>query len=187
MPRRCSRVLGRRSLFVLAVIVLLTTLCSDWPSSAEVRPAPSPGTRTECDPLIPLRVDLFPTTEPTPGGILQLGVEVWSGLDPDEIRSAHVEYKVPPRLARSLAASQDRDLPLRRGRASRQFSVAVPDRNAYEIRARVVVELRNGGTIAQTAVRWINAGPDYRPPGMTARVVLPDGSGVRVYQGVTSR
>ena len=128
MPRRCSRVLGRRSLFVLAVIVLLTTICGNWPSSAEVRPAPSPGTRTECDPLIPLRVDLVSTTEPTPGGILQLGVEVWSGLDPDEIAATRsVASTIAEVGARQIICHYD----LRRGhdcktlQASAEMAIAL--------------------------------------------------------------
>jgi hypothetical protein len=143
--------------------------------------------RTRCDSLIPLKIEMIPVSEAVPGGTAQFQVDVQSGIDPDEVKSTHIEYEVPESLRRTLALSQNRDLPLRQGRAKTRFEIRIPDRRAYEIRARVVVELRNGGTVSQTAVRWLNVGPDYRPDGMIGRVVLPDGAGIRIYQGSTAR
>ncbi len=129
----------------------------------------------------------MPLTEPKPGNVFRLQVEVQSGLDPDQVRSSRIEYQMPDRLRRTLAAAQDRDIPLRQGRGRAQLAVTIPDREPYEIRARFIVELRGGGTVSQTAARWVNVGPDYRPQGMVGRAVLPDGAGVRIYQGVTTR
>ncbi len=168
----------------LLTIVVAISAAAVWVAAQPHPPVPS---RTTCDSLIPLRVDLVPLTEPKPGSVLRLQVEVQSGLDPDQVRSARIEYRVPEPLRRSLAAAQDHDVLLRQGRGRAQLEVTIPDREAYEIRARLVVELRNGRTVAQTAVRWINAGPDYRPQGMIGRVTLPDGAGIRVYRGVTAR
>lgn len=181
MPGPISRTARRAALLTIVVAFSAAAV------RVAARPHPPAPSRTTCDSLIPLSVDLVPLTDPKPGGVLQLQVEVQSGLDPDEVRSTRIEYQVPQPLRRSLAAAQDRDIPLRQGRGRTRLSVTIPDREAYEIRARVVVELRNGRTVAQTAVRWVNAGPDYRPQGMIGRVVLPDGAGIRVYQGVTAR
>jgi hypothetical protein len=60
-------------------------------------------------------------------------------------------------------------------------------RLASRIRARYVVELKNGSRIAQTAVRWVNLGDEDVPEGMIWRIQNPDGTGVRVYRGVTTK
>jgi hypothetical protein len=184
MPSPTQSASARRALLWILIAGATAVLCGIGlrPAQPQFR-----ATRTQCDPLIPLKVELVPLAEPSPGGLLQLQVDVQSGLDPDQIKSSHVEYEMPPALRRSLAYAGERDLPLRQGNARARIGVTIPDRQAYEIRARVVVELRNGATVSQTAVRWVNAGPEYRPDRMSGRMVLPDGAGIRVYQGVTTR
>jgi Flp pilus assembly protein CpaB len=63
----------------------------------------------------------------------------------------------------------------------------VPDESRYAIRARLIVHLTNGKTISQTAIRWIDLGAEDPPEGMIGRIVNPDGTAIRVYQGETVR
>jgi hypothetical protein len=182
MPIPTQSAPGRRALLWILIFGTTVVLCGSSPRPAQPQ---SRATRTQCDPLIPLKVELVSLGEPSPGGLLQFQVDVQSGLDSDQIKSSHVEYEMPPALRHSLAS--ERDLPLLQGKARARIGVIIPDRQAYEIRARVVLELRNGATISQTAVRWVNAGPDYRPDSMSGRIILPDGTGIRVYRGVTTR
>jgi hypothetical protein len=80
-----------------------------------------------------------------------------------------------------------RDVIRRDRRGESRMALIIPDGARYQIRARIVVELRNGKTISQTAVRWIDLGEEDPPEGMLRRIVDPDGSGIRVYQGTTVR
>ena len=67
------------------------------------------------------------------------------------------------------------------------MDLVFPREDRYEIRARLVLELADGKTIAQTAVRYVELGAARPPEGMIGRIVDSNGNGVRVYQGVAVR
>jgi hypothetical protein len=142
---------------------------------------------TACDALIPLHINLVPVGQPRIGGRLNFEVTVESGIDPDLIKSSRIEYELPRRLRETAEAPDARDVIGRQRHGRARMGLTIPDEGRYEIRARIVLELRNGKTISQTAVRWIDLGEEDPPEGMIGRMVNPDGSGVRVYQGTTVR
>ena len=143
--------------------------------------------RTQCDPSLPISVELVPENEPRVGLTARFRFEVRSDLDPDLIRDMRVEYETPPRLQIRSDLSREPERLAKSGRSQLRFGVVVPDEARYSIRARVIVTLTNGKTISQTAVHWIDLGAEDPPEGMVGRIVDPDGTGIRVYQGTTAR
>lgn len=153
-------------------------------SAAEA--APRPAQATQCDLSIPLQISLTLLNDLSVGSTANFAVSIESGIDPDLVRKMWVEYEVPERMRRAREYLENREIP-RMARTSRQqLAVIIPDEGRYQIRARLVVELVDGKTISKTATRWINLG-NSPPEGMVGRIVDPDGTGIRVYQGVTVR
>jgi hypothetical protein len=145
-----------------------------------------PPHATRCDISLPIHIELTPLNQPEAGKIARFRVDAESFIDPDLIESSWVEYDLPERVQRSADTLDARGI-LGRSRTGRaQLGVIVPNRQRYEVRARLVVRLTNGQTIAQTAVRQINIG-NAPPEGMIGRIVDPDGNEIHVYQGVTVR
>ena len=145
-----------------------------------------PPMATRCDLSIPVHIEMAPLNDPQAGQVAQFRIDVGFSLDPDLVRSSWVEYDLPEGMRRVGGDFAVRKImgQARTGRA--QLEVVVPDARRYEIRARYVVQLTNGRTIAQTAVRHINIG-NVPPEGMTGRVVDTVGNGIRVYRGLSVR
>lgn len=148
--------------------------------------APLPPGATHCDILLPIRIELVPLNSPEPGKTANFQVQVESSLDPDIVGRSWVEYEIPPAVRRS-GSPVGPGLLAKSGASVLDLAVEAPDRLPYAIRARLVVELTSGITISRTATRWINLREDAVPEGMIRRVVDPDGTGIRIYQGVTVR
>jgi hypothetical protein len=147
---------------------------------------PRPAQATPCDLSIPLQISLTLLNEPGVGSTARFAASIESGIDPDLVKQMWVEYEVPERMRQSREYLENREIP-RMARTSRQeLAVVVPDKGRYQIRARLMVELVNGKTISKTATQWINLG-NSPPEGLVGRIVDPDGTGIRVYQGVTVR
>jgi hypothetical protein len=148
--------------------------------------APLPPSATHCDILLPIRIEIVPLNSPELGKTANFQVHVESSLDPDIVSWTWVEYEIPPAVRRS-GSPVGPGLLAKSGASVLDLAVEAPDRLPYAIRARVVVELTNGITISRTATRWINLREDAVPEGMIRRVVDPNGTGIRIYQGVTVR
>jgi len=113
-------------------------------------------------------------------------VSVESGIDSDLVSRMWLEYEIPERMRPNREFSESREIP-RLTRTSRQeLELPLADGGRYRIRARLVVELVNGQTISKTATRWINPG-NALPEGVIGRIVDPDGTGSRIYQGLAVR
>lgn len=141
---------------------------------------------TPCDVSLPIRVELAPLNEARPGQTTEFRVDVQSSLDPDLVRSSWIEYELPPRLRRTGSLLENREQLGRAATGHSTLSVIVPDGQRYEVRARYVVQLTDGRTIAQTAVRHINLG-NQPPEGMTERIIDSRGRGILVFRGVAVR
>lgn len=146
-----------------------------------------PADETSCEPSIPLRVELVPLEKPETGRVTRFQLRVDSGLDPDIISAIHVEWDMPPAVRRVAALEQGPREINRRGETRLDLRLIIPDERRHAIQARVVVRLRDGGTISQTAVRYVDLGEEDPPEGMIGRIVDADGNGIRIYQGVTVR
>lgn len=170
-----------------AGFLLAAALFSVGPCLEARNGSSTPAGATQCDPSLPIRIELVPENEPRPGQTARFRVEVESLLDPDQVRDMRIEYRTSDRLRlRTLADGRDA-APRRSGRTDLGIEVVVPDESRYSVRARLIVEFTDGRTIAQTAVRWIDLGEEDPPEGMAGRIVDPDGTGIRVYQGMTVR
>jgi len=145
-----------------------------------------PAGATRCDLSVPIQIKMVQLDDARAGLPARFQVEIESDLDPDLVRDIWVEYDFPEKV-RSVANAASAPQHLNRAGHSRlELGVIVPDQDRYRLRARLFVRLTDGRTISQTAVRWINS--DKRPPeGMIGRIPRPDGSGIRVYRGVTTR
>jgi len=146
-----------------------------------------PAGATRCDPSIPIFVELATTTEPVAGRPARFEARVQSKIDADLVRAAWLEWEVPPRVRRLAASGEGGTLIDGSGRGTATLDAVIPDQSRYSIRARFVVQLKDGKTIAQTAVRWVNLGGQEAQEGLMRRIANPDGTGVRVYQGSTVR
>jgi hypothetical protein len=145
-----------------------------------------PAGATRCDLSLPLQIDLIPIETVPPGQTTRFQVDVQSGLDPDRISNMWVEYEYPGQAGKAPEMAADRREVRRSGHTRLEFGLVIPGTESYRIRARVMVLLNDGHLISQTATRWINA--DARAPeDMIGRIMNPDGSGIRVYQGLTVR
>jgi len=170
-----------------AVIALLIASAALWGApQAAVPAAQRPSGSTRCDVSLPMFVEIVPLGEPAVGRATRFEVRAESRIDPDLVRRSWIEYQLPARLRRPADAGR-RDLLGADGRGRTEMDLVFPAEDRYEIRARLVVELTNGKTISHTAVRWVELGPERPPEGMIGRIVNPDGTGVRVYSGVTVR
>jgi len=146
-----------------------------------------PAQATSCDPSVPIRIEMIPLNQPEAGRVARFRVTTDSSLDPDLVRNSWVEYEMPEGSRRSPESLERLEIGRRSGRSRLELGVIIPDERRYEIRARYVVQLADGNTIAQTAVRWVDLGEEDPPDGMIGRIVDPDGTGIRVYQGVKVR
>jgi hypothetical protein len=147
---------------------------------------PIPAQATRCDLSIPLEVALNPLAEPAAGRDITFAVDIKSGLDPDLVKRMWLEYEYPESMARIRPSLAEREIARTTRGGRRELGLFVPDRGRYRIQARLRVELADGRTISTTATHWINIG-NALPEGMVGRIVSPDGTGVRVYQGSTVR
>jgi hypothetical protein len=96
-----------------------------------------------------------------------------------------MEYDLPPKWLRPAALQLDAPVINKSGRTRLEVGLIIPDEARYEIRARVVLTLRNGVRLSQTAVHWVDLGSEDPPAGMIGRIENRDGSGIRIYRGVT--
>jgi hypothetical protein len=144
-----------------------------------------PPDATRCDISLPITVEMVPLNEPQVGQAARFEVLVNSRIDPDLGEEIRVEYELPERVRFAPGISSAPALLARSGRSRLELGAVVPDQARYPIRARVIVQLTNGKTVSQTAVRWIDLGSEDPPEGMIKRIVDPDGTGIRVYQGRT--
>lgn len=139
------------------------------------------------EPSLPFTVELVPQAAPSAGRITPFVVNVQSNLDPDTVRDIHVEYELPRGVIRPAAASLSPERVLASGLTRLELGVVLPDESTYPIRARVVVRLTNGKTIAQSAVYWANPGKRGGPNEIVNRMSDADGTGIRIYRGMTVR
>ena len=167
----------------LTIFILACALSSLF---ARLRAEDRPPGATHCDLSIPIQIELVPVEEPQVGRPAQFQVHIESALDPDLVKNLWVEYDLPQGVRRIPSAAGTRQELRRSGHSRLDLGVIIPDDAPRRIRARLVVQLNDGRTISQTATKWIN--PDTRPPeGMTGRIANPDGTAIRIYQGVTVR
>lgn len=174
----------------IAVACIVSSFGSRMQAQSASPPAriesPRPAEATQCGLSIPLQISLTLLNELSVGSTASFAVSIESGIDPDLVSKMWVEYEVPERMRRDREYLENREIP-RTARTNRQqLAVIIPDKGRYQIRARLVVELVDGKTISKTATQWINLG-NSPPEGMVGRIVDPDGTGIRVYQGVTVR
>lgn len=146
-----------------------------------------PADATRCDVSIPIRIELAPLNEPEVGKVAKFQVKIESLLDPDLVEDMRVEYELPSQLRLEADNQAAPAVLLKSGRSQFEMGVRIPDESRYAIRARLVVRLTNGKTIGQTAIRWVDLGDEDPPEGMIGRIVNADGTGIRVYPGVTVR
>jgi len=186
MTNRRLATLAGMTLLIAAATVLSPQTEAQNRIQEDPRLTGLPPQATRCDLSIPIHIALVPVNEPRAGQVTQFRVDVESFLDPDMVQSSWIEYELPNRVRRSVNALEAREMlgKARTGRA--QLGVIIPDARRYEIRARYVVRLINGQTIAQSAVQHVNLG-DFPPEGMVDRIIDPDGNGIRVFSGVTVR
>ncbi len=147
---------------------------------------PRPQQATRCDLTVPLQVVLTPLNAAKAGRTVRFSVNIESHVDPDLVKSMWLEYEVPERMRPPRAYAGRREVPrlVRSGR--QELELLLPDEGRYHVRARLVVELWNGKTISKTATHWINP-ENALPEGMVGRIVAPDGTAIRVYQGLAGK
>jgi hypothetical protein len=174
----------------LFCIVLLSAgiaagLSSDGPDSpAGMLPAGA----TQCDPSLPIQVELIPLNDPQTGQTAEFEIRTESQLDPDLIQNSWIEYEVNVRGVRPDRSSPAARVAIgRMNRDQRRFGFRLVDELRREVRARYVVRLIDGRTVAQTAVRWVDPGAQDPPEGQIGTIVDPDGTAIRVYRGVSGR
>jgi hypothetical protein len=114
-------------------------------------------------------------------------VRVESRFDPDLVEELRVEYELPAALRPSLPEGARQRPLLKQGLNLLELAVVVPDERRHLVRARAVVRFTDGRTVSQTAVHWIDLGAEDPPEGMIGRIVDPDGTGIRIYRGITVR
>jgi hypothetical protein len=195
MAMKKGRFVGLRNRGIPAAAIVLAgaTLC--WNVQGRLQPADLDGIKnaaipanvTRCDASLPISIELTPLDEPKIGRPTRFEAKVRSVLDPDLIRRSWVEWEVPTRVRKLAEAGERMDILDRRGHGTTMLDVIIPDESRYSIRARLVVQFRNGQTIGQTAVRWVDLGEEDAPEGMIGRMSNPDGTGIRVYRGATVR
>lgn len=142
-----------------------------------------PPDATRCDVSLPITVEMVPLNEPEVGQAAKFQVLVDSKIDPDLVESIRVEYELPDGIRLAPGTSSAPAALARSGKSRLELGAIIPDQARYALRARLIVQLTNGKSISQTAVRWIDLGPEDQPEGMIGRIVNPDGTGIRVYQG----
>lgn len=186
--------MGMRSLMLvgctLAVLAALPPISmSAGQGGVHTQPEEDPDLppgATRCDLSVPVQIKLVLLDDSRAGLPARFQVEVESDLDPDLVREMWVEYDIPEKVRRVPNAASAPQRLNRAGHSRLEFGVIVPDQDRYRIRARLFVRFADGRTISQTAFRWINS--DKRPPeGMIGRIPRPDGTGIRVYRGVSIR
>lgn len=165
----------------------LVLLVSALAAQTGRRNAPAPPERSRCDVSLPIRIELVPLNEPQLGEEARFEIETESSLDPDLIKSAWVECRGLKGGVPTARVIDRRELSRFAKRETLTASLRIRDASRHEIRARYVVRLVDGRTIAQTAVRWVDMGEPDPPEGMIGRITDPDGTGIRVYQGTTVR
>jgi hypothetical protein len=142
-----------------------------------------PADITQCDISLPITIKMEPLNEAEVGKATRFQVTVDSKIDPDLVENMRVVYELPKGVQLAPGTNAAPSLLARSGKSRLELAAIVPDQARYPIRARVIVNLTNGKTISQTAVQWVDLGSEDAPEGMIGRVVDPDGTGIRVYQG----
>lgn len=181
-----------RSTVLLVCAVAFTAQAHETDADTGLpRPGSPPAGATRCNPSIPIRVELVPLNVPRVGEVARLEVRVESRLDPDLIREMRVEYELSPSL-RVESGDFEPGLGDARGprfriaarRSSRlELGLRIPDEARHHLRARLVVELAGGQTMARTADHWIDLGDEDPPEAYLGRIEGPEGVGIRVYRG----
>lgn len=164
-------------------------------SAGGIRPTAAPTDATRCDASIPIGVEIVPLNDPRVGDVARYEVRVESSLDPDLIREMRVEYQLSSRLEVESGdlepGPRDARVPRSRiagKRSSRlELGLRVPDEARHQVRARLIVELVGGQTMAQTADQWIDLGDEDPQEGYLGRIEGPEGAGIRVYRGATEK
>ena len=166
---------------------LLILSCIMVPAAAPgpIRGQPRPPDATRCEVSLPIRIELSPLNAPALARPTRFGVHVESSLDPDLVQSLQLLYELPPRVRMVAQAGASSPALRKSGRTELELGIMLPDRELYPIRARLVAHLANGRTISQTAVRWVGLSGADHPAAMIGRLVDPDGTGIRIYQGET--
>ena len=169
---------------LLASLLVSTTLRVEAQTGRLEKGSDSlPADATRCDISLPITVEMVPLNEPKVGKAARFEVIVNSRFDPDLVEEIQVEYELPERVRFAPGVNSAPALMARSGRSRLELGAVVPDEARYRIKARAIVHLINGKTVSQTAVRWIDLGQEDPPEGMIGRIVDPDGTGIRVYQG----
>lgn len=177
----------RFGVIALAAIPAVFAFAASRTAPENVAGQALPPGATRCDLSVPLSVELIPADVPRAGGRAHFVVTTDSKLDPDLVRASWVEYSVNRRVERPADAAGRRNLTAAQGRTRSEFDVPILDQTPHEVRARYVVQLVDGRTIAQTAIRWVDLGEPDLPEGMIARIEDRDGTGIRIYRGRTER
>lgn len=177
----------RLMIVVFAIALVCAVASTKLPVGAQtgqaVKVRSLPAEATRCDISIPITIRMEPLNQPEVGKAARFQVMVDSKIDPDLVEEMRVEYEMPERVRLAPGSNSSPALLARSGKSRLELAAIVPDQARYSIRARVIVNLRNGKTISQTAVQWIDLGSEDAPEGMIGRIVDPDGTGIRVYEG----
>ncbi len=142
---------------------------------------------TRCEPSIPLSIALLPLDKPEAGRWTRFSLSVESGFDPDVIRDMRIEYDFPPEVRMVPALSSGREWLRKAGPSRNELRALIPDERRYALSARVILTLRDGQTVSQSAVRYVDLGEEDPAEGMIGQFTNPDGSSIVVYRGVTVR
>jgi hypothetical protein len=180
--------LHRKTLIFLAIVAVISGALLD----ARIRGRGPSGPlltfeRVRGEPAIPIRIAIVPLNDPSIGRLTRFRVDVESGLDPDLVQDIHVEYDLPNHVIRPAMAVNQSDSLNARGQSRLELGIVILDSARYAIKARVIVRMTDGRSLTQTAVHWVDLGDQDAPQGMVGRVVDRDGTGIRIYQGVTVR
>ncbi len=166
-------------------LLILSCLMVPAASPDPARGRPRPPDPTRCEVSLPISIEFSLLNAPALARPTRFGIHVESSLDPDLVQSLQLLYELPPRVRMVAQAGAAPPVLRKSGRTELELGVILPDQELYPIRARLVAHLTNGRTISQTAVHWVGLSGADHPAAMIGRLVDPDGTGIRVYQGET--
>ena len=165
-----------------AFMFLATSAAQPVPLQAQNRESMLPPGATQCNLSIPIRIELAPVDGLKVGQTTRFEVRVESEIEPALVRKMWVDYEVSEKLHAASGFAGRREFTVRKGRQLQQIGFVIPDRQRHQIRARLKVQFVDGKIIARTAIRYVDLGQNP-PDGMIGRLVDPDGTGIRVYEG----
>jgi hypothetical protein len=138
-----------------------------------------------CEPSLPVEIKWFVRENPVVGRPASFQVVVESHYDPDLVREIQVAYDLPSNWPRPAALPEKPTRIDKTGRHHLDLVLIVPDEDRYQLRARVILTLRNGERLSTTAVHSVDLGTEDPPARMLGRIENRDGTGIRVYRGVS--